>query len=163
MVIASITHQLNSLIKLLQQLTVIQYTNKIKHLSNATIGAHTRHIIELLQCTLNGYKINQVDYINRVRNLRLEQDPYLAIEAINFLIDKINLDDKVLLMKTNSDKKYISTTYYREILYNEEHMIHHLALLKVALIEMNIDLADESFGIAPSTLLYQENIKALKG
>lgn len=158
MIISSITHQLNSLIKLLHQLTVTQYTNKIKHLSNGTIGAHTRHIIELLQCIVNGYKINQVDYINRSRNLELEQEPYLAIQAIAALIESINLEDKVLEMKTSFDTNQISTTYYREIVYNEEHMIHHLALLKVALIEMNLDIVDETFGIAHSTLLYKKNI-----
>jgi len=159
MIIPSITHQLNSLIKLLHQLSATQYTNKIKHLSNGTIGAHTRHIIELLQCTVNGYKINQVDYINRSRNLTLEQNPALAIESITSLIENIDLEDKVLEMKTPFDTNQISTTYYREIVYNEEHIIHHLALLKVALIEMNLDLVEESFGIAHSTLLHRENIK----
>jgi len=62
-------------------------------------------------------------------------------------------------MKTPFDNNQISTTYYREIVYNEEHIIHHLALLKVALIEMNLDLVEQSFGIAHSTLLHRENIK----
>ncbi len=158
MIISSIIQQLNSLTKLLHQLSESQFTQKIIHLSNGTIGAHTRHIIELLQCTVNGYKINQVDYINRTRNLLLEQEPSLAIEAIAELIKNIHLEDKLLQMKTPFDANLISTTYYREIVYNEEHIIHHLALLKVALIELNLNLVEESFGIAHSTLLYKENI-----
>ncbi|OHC85859.1 MAG: hypothetical protein A2546_05150 [Sphingobacteriia bacterium RIFOXYD2_FULL_35_12] len=158
MIISNIIQQLNRLTKLLHQLSESQYTQKIIHLSNGTIGAHTRHIIELLQCTVNGYKINQVDYINRTRNLLLEKEPPLAIEAIAELIKNIHLEDKVLQMKTPFDANLISTTYYREIVYNEEHIIHHLALLKVALIELNLKLVEESFGIAHSTLLYKENI-----
>lgn len=158
MIISSIIQQLNSLTKLLHQLSKSHYTSKIKHLSNGTIGAHTRHIIELLQCTVNGYKINQVDYINRKRNLLLEQNPSLAIEAITVLIKNLHLEDKVLQMKTPFDTNLVSTTYFREIVYNEEHIIHHLALLKVALIELNLNLVEESFGIAHSTILYKENI-----
>ena len=52
----------------------------------------------------------------------------------------------------------ITTTYFREVLYNTEHVIHHLALIKVALIDMDLDLADKNFGMAYSTIKYKNEL-----
>ena len=41
--------------------------------------AHTRHIIEMLDCVLKGYETGQIDYTNRIRNLQLETNQPLAI------------------------------------------------------------------------------------
>jgi hypothetical protein len=51
----------------------------------------------------------------------------------------------------------VSTTYHREIVYNTEHIIHHLALIKVALIEMKLNIVDENFGMAYATIKYNAN------
>ena len=49
----------------------------------------------------------------------------------------------------------VFTTYYREIVYNTEHTVHHLALIKVALIEMKLNIVDKKFGMAGSTIKYK--------
>jgi hypothetical protein len=47
MLIPSINNSLNELIDLLNQLSQKEYSNSCTELSNATIGEHTRHIIDV--------------------------------------------------------------------------------------------------------------------
>ncbi|MDG2312138.1 MAG: hypothetical protein P8L64_07110, partial [Flavobacteriales bacterium] len=51
----------------------------------------------------------------------------------------------------------IDTTVERELAYCLDHAIHHLAIIKISLIESRIDLKMESnLGVASSTLRYRE-------
>ena len=154
--------QLQGLVRLLQQLTDEQYTRKIRHLGQATIGGHSRHIIEIVQCVLSGYKTGRVDYINRYRNTELEMNRSAAIQLIQEVEIMLNKTDRSLelFMETATGvlQNSLLTTYLREIIYSIEHTVHHLALIKVALTEMELSLADETFGLAYSTMLYRKSI-----
>lgn len=159
MIFAQLSQQLGMLHTLLNKISKSQYVLGIKHLDKSSIGAHTRHIIELLQCTINGYHNGYIDYINRQRNLQLEQDKEFASVTIEQLLSNIPPDDRLLKIATEADKDKlpipVSTTYYREIVYNTEHIIHHLALIKVALTEMKLAIVDSDFGMAYSTIKYK--------
>jgi len=159
MIFIQLSQQLQSLGNLLLLLNKEQYIKKIEHLGNASIGGHTRHIIELLQCAVDGYYTGTVDYINRTRNLLLETDIELAYVTLQQLINNIRNDDEQLKMCVENTGDETSpevfTTYYREIVYNTEHTIHHLALIKVALIEMKLSIVDKNFGMAKSTIKYK--------
>jgi hypothetical protein len=162
MIFFQLSQQLQSLGNLLILLNEKQYTQKIEHLGNASIGGHTRHIIELLQCAVDGYYTGEVDYINRTRNFLLETDPELAHTALQQLTTSIKHNDKQLKMAVenagdNTDSEVI-TTYFREIVYNSEHTIHHLALIKVALIEMKLNIVQNDFGMAYSTISYRASL-----
>ncbi|MFC4230498.1 hypothetical protein ACFOW1_01250 [Parasediminibacterium paludis] len=163
MIFIQLTQQLQALIKLLQSLEHEQYTHKIDHLGKASIGGHTRHIIELLQCAIDGYQIGRVDYVNRKRNLALENDKQFALETLLAIQEVMVLPDKLLTMVVDeigdAAIPSISTTYFREIVYNTEHAIHHLALIKVALIEMQLHVVDDNFGMAYSTIAYKATLK----
>ena len=162
MIFDNLSEELNNLQNLLHQLTAEQYNLKIEYLGNASIGGHTRHIIELLQCALNGYQTGSIDYENRVRNLVLEHNIDAAQAAIEQLHAVIRKPDKplnlVLQCVDGVATNYISTNYYREIVYNTEHTIHHLALIKVSLIAQNLDLVSGGFGMARSTIQYKASI-----
>lgn len=162
MIFQQLKQQLSSLSNLISLLNNEQYSKKIAHLGNASIGGHTRHIIELLVCATEGFANGRVDYLNRKRNLVLEQDREFAQQAINAIETSLSKTDKILNLAIDDceplDNKHVSTTYYREIIYNTEHAIHHLALIKVALIEMNLDLVDDNFGMAYSTIKYKASM-----
>lgn len=162
MIFLQLTQQLGYLSNLLLLLNDEQYNHKIEYLGNATIGGHTRHIIELLQCAINGYNIDEVDYFNRTRNLALEEDRLMAQETLQELTDSVRFPDKKLNMRIEmpdgSDKSFVSTTYFREIVYNTEHAIHHLALIKVALMAMKLNVTDKDFGMAYSTIKYKASL-----
>jgi hypothetical protein len=166
MIISQLATQITVLKELLNSLSDEQYIQKINFLGDSSIGAHSRHIIELIKCLTNGYKIGKVDYVNRERDLLIEQNRKAAIHEINFIFQELNQVDKEmdLLSETQESEKAIlvKTTYFREIEYNKEHTIHHLALIKVALLEMNLSLVNDSFGVAHSTLKYLAQQKQIQ-
>ena len=150
---------LTGLVQLLEKIkSGTQYTQPVKSLSNATIGGHTRHIIELFQCLINGYESGIVNYDNRKRDTALENDAAFAIKAIENIQHKLLVPDKPLHVEVAIDNTVhrILSNYNREVLYNLEHCIHHQALIKVALIEMKVNFVTEQFGVAASTLQYRE-------
>ena len=154
MIFQQLSQQLLSLIVLLKSLSNDQYSRKIKHLGNASIGGHTRHIIELIQCVNKGYDSDTVDYLNRIRNLDLENSKSLALEVLLEIEKELKRSDKNLKMvvENTSLDCSVNTTYFREVVY------HHLALIKVALLEMNLDLVNHDFGMAYSTIQYQASL-----
>jgi hypothetical protein len=126
-------------------------------LDNATIGKHTRHIIELVQCLITGYDEGIVNYDKRERNLTIENDIEFAIACLQSCIAGIAKVDKQVTVQydLNNETVAVGSTYFREIMYNIEHCTHHQALIKVAFNEFNISI-DEKFGVATSTLKYRE-------
>ncbi len=150
---------LNSLADILQQLPEQSlYTNPCEALSNATIGQHTRHIIELYQCLIEGYAAGKINYDHRKRNPLYENNIPAAIEVMREIQKNLEQPDKEvsIFCGTNDNAVCIESNYYREVLYNLEHCIHHQALIKVALLSIkNINIAD-GFGVAPSTLQYRQ-------
>lgn len=161
MIFKQLKQQLSSLRILLEELEDEHFTRSIAHLGDASIGGHSRHILELIECTLKGYSSGTVDYINRSRNLLLESDRLLAISLLIDLKSRICLPDKNLTLLVEDLEEArgstVDTTYFREMVYNTEHCIHHLALIKVALIEMEKKDVQADFGMAYSTLKYRSS------
>lgn len=153
--VIQLQEQLKQLLNVLQHLSKEQYCYKSRYLGNSSVGEHTRHIIELLQCCLTGYDTGFVDYINRIRDTRLETDITMAIAAIEALIASNLQADKPLRLYAD-DQVSVDTTYYRELVYHVEHIIHHLALIKVGLTDMNLQVVTENFGMAYSTIHYKK-------
>lgn len=164
MIFQQLSQQLQQLNKLLLSLTNEQYNKKVAHLGNASIGGHTRHVIELLQCAIDGYSTGEVDYVNRKRNLLLETDRMFAQSVLQQLDGLIKVPDRQLSLVVEQiegviELTNVTTTYYREVVYNTEHTIHHLALIKVAIIDMKLDIIDNDFGMAYSTIKYQATLE----
>lgn len=143
----------------LNKISTEVYSRPILVLGNATIGCHTRHLIEFLQTAISGYDKEIVNYDQRARNKNLENDPHFAVQKISEILENANHSNKKLLLQQNcfGENVQIYTTYFRELLYNIEHCIHHQALIKVAILELKRpDLVDENFGIAFSTIKSKE-------
>lgn len=157
MLIPSINNSLNELIDLLNQLSHKEYSNSCMELSNATIGEHTRHIIEMFQCLENQYDSGIVNYDKRERNIRIQTDTAFAIK--NILLIQQNLDKQnkniELLQVIDGEEIRIESNYFRELLYNLEHCIHHQALIKVAILQCETVTIDLNFGVARSTIEYR--------
>ncbi len=159
MVYIQMKEQFNLMIDLIERLTPDQISQKVQLLGDVSIGQHTRHIIELWQCALKGYNTEIVDYHNRERNMLLEFDKELMIETLSVLLADVIRDDKPLALFNSEDAQgkveTVQTTYHREVVYNIEHMIHHMALIKVALRAMDLNLTTPNFGMAYATLRFQ--------
>lgn len=145
----------------LEQLSCEQYSRPSKILFGATIGQHVRHVIELFICLENGYSTGTVNYEKRKRDYSIETNKDLAaslLQSIYLTLDKENRD---LILESaydeHSDKTIdIPTNYFREIVYNLEHTVHHMALIRVGITEVsNIELPN-GFGVASSTIKYRQ-------
>ena len=158
MLIPSINNSLNELIDLLNQLSKQDYSNPCAELSNASIGEHTRHIIEMFQCLENQYDSGIVDYDKRERNVLIQTDMEYAIRHILDIKNNIEKENKTIYLQQVIDDEEIriQSNYYRELLYNLEHCIHHQALIKVAVLKCECVKVDENFGVARSTIEYRK-------
>jgi uncharacterized damage-inducible protein DinB len=163
MPIQQLKKQFNVLLHLIGNLSPSQYEEKAAMLGGVSIGQHVRHIVEMVQCLLQGYASGKVDYEARKRDIRIETDIQFAADLIHELLDKIDLDNKTLELKQDGTSSTLVTTfYYRELIYNTEHALHHMALIRVALREMGLEIVDEHFGVAPSTVRYQRDSEKIK-
>jgi len=147
--------------ELLVQLSNDEYTRCSVHLFNATIGQHVRHIVELFQCLQIGYVTGVVNYDKRKRDISIETDKGVALSTIISLVDGIHGQDKNILMEasfgSSNEVLTIQSNYLRELVYNLEHAIHHMALIRVGVNELTDIVVSERFGVAPSTIQHRES------
>ena len=157
MLIPSIKNSLNELIDLLHQLQNKEYSNPCVELSCASIGQHTRHIIEMFQCLENQYDCGVVNYDKRERNTLIQTDTDFAIQSIIVVQNNIEKENKKIELQQiiDGDEIRIDSNYFRELLYNLEHCIHHQALIKVAILKCENVQIDANFGVARSTIEYR--------
>src|SRR5690606_4703801 len=103
----------------------------------------------------------KVNYDLRNRDTSLEVSTDKCIKTINKIIFFLTetRDDFELELSANyslSDESEVVTlnsTFLRELLYNVEHTIHHLAIIKIGIKSLNVNLViDETFGVAASTI-----------
>lgn len=158
MLIASITKTLNELLDLLSQISDTDYSCPCHQLSNATIGEHTRHSIEMFQCLENQYENGIVNYDIRKRDYLIQTNTDFAQKCILQILNQIEKPNKLLQLQQiiDGEELLIDTNYNRELLYNLEHCIHHQALIKVAVIQSETIKIDENFGVARSTIEYRK-------
>ena len=145
----------------LNQLDGDQYTFTCKNLSGNTIGQHVRHIIEMFQCLESGYLSGEINYEKRKRDNRIETDKHIASGILQDIMLQITKENKALSLVTyfysgQAEPEKISSNYYREIAYNLEHTIHHMALIRVGLQEIGNIAVDQSYGVASSTIKYRQ-------
>ena len=145
----------------LEQLSAEQYRQPSKILFNATIGQHTRHIIELFLELEKGYENGIVNYEKRKRDYRIETDKTVAAKLLVEIYASLNKEDKELILESNYDESSdevisIKSNYYREVIYNLEHTVHHMALIRVGISEVSTIKLPEGFGVASSTIKYRK-------
>lgn len=145
----------------LAQISQQEYVQPCKNLFNNTIGQHVRHVIELFQCLEKGYDIGIVNYEKRKRDLAIETDKELAGRLLLEIHSSLGRCDKTLTLQATYDDHAdaplsIATNYYREVAYNLEHTIHHMALIRVGLTEVTSITLPDNFGVATSTMKYKK-------
>ena len=156
----AIMNVLSQLEESLHKLSEAQYRQPVKILFDATIGQHVRHIIELYICLYNGYETGVVNYDERKRDIRIETDKDFAIELMEMITGNLDKFNKDLLLEASYDNHSatvrIATNYYREIIYNLEHTVHHMALVRVGIHAVSTIAIPDDFGVASSTLKYRK-------
>lgn len=143
-----------------QQISDLEYITPCRNLSNNTIGQHVRHIIELFQCLENGYVPAVVNYEKRKRDTAIETSRELAVSLLKDISKGLDKPNKEMTLEASyydeaSDALKIATNYHREVAYNLEHTIHHMALIRVGINEVCVMKLPEDFGVASSTVKHR--------
>ena len=148
-------------IGLLADLGAERYTPRIPLCYNASVGGHTRHIIEHYQSFLRGLEAGEIDYENRPRDSLLESDVAYASGLLESICNQLaELDGKLsnrglLLCAETTPGIATASSVLREPEFLLSHTIHYYALVAVMARLQGFE-PEASFGIAPSTLKYQQ-------
>jgi hypothetical protein len=157
---------LSQLTNLVEQLSEKDFVKPVGTLGNSTIGQHLRHTLEFFICLDQGFEKGLINYDKRAHDKLIESDKFIALSTLGRINEFVNQqhEDKVLKLEVGYDLSKeefvtIETNYLRELVYNIEHAVHHMAIMKIGIRELapNIQLPHD-FGIAASTIRYQETI-----
>src|SRR5258708_11051025 len=148
----------DSLVKLSDE----QFCCKVDTLLGATIGQHVRHVVEMFVCLQEGYSTGVVNYEKRKRDITIETSHKAAINVMSDITKCLFTENKELMLEAgfnkNSDELIkLPTNYFREIAYNLEHAIHHMALIRIGFSKISLISLPEDYGVASSTLKYKKN------
>ena len=158
-------HVLEQLRESVSQMTNEEFTTPVVALNGSTIGQHCRHTIEFFTCLQSGYTTGLVDYDKRRRAIRIESDTDHSAKMIDAILSWLRLHNRDRQLKitvtyddSGDSSEVLDTTFYRELVYNIEHAIHHMALIKVGIRETCPHVTvDQSYGVAVSTLRHRAN------
>ncbi|TGK01069.1 hypothetical protein EHO59_14240 [Leptospira semungkisensis] len=158
----SITGLFYRLSELLDRIPDRNYILPLDLLSGASVGKQVRHCVEVAEALLNGHETGIVSYDSRARNPLYETSPIITSSRILELIsefEKRDWDGAVrvshILDPSSGEEEILESSWERELLYVQEHTIHHEAIIRVAL-EHRLNFYDipQNFGFAISTLHY---------
>ena len=154
----------------LKEISPEVYSMPQELLFEASIGQHTRHFIEFYQCLLDqtAGEGSVVNYALRTRDQRIEEDPAFAAQQIEDICTRLHALKEnfscALVCDDHIDERIgltVPTNLERELIYNIEHTIHHLAIIKIGLNAVAPDITlPAHFGVAPSTIRHKQNICA---
>lgn len=155
---SSICKTLNELSELLSQLSNEDFSKPCPALSNSSIGEHTRHVIEMFQCLEKQYDLGVVNYDKRKRDQYIQTDTLFAKQSIDLILNQLDKPNKFIQLQQfiDGEEILIESNYHRELLYNLEHCIHHQALIKVAILQLENILVNDNFGVACSTIEFRK-------
>lgn len=161
------SHTLTQLSDLVNQIEEIDFVKPSIALGHSTIGQHLRHTLEFFICFEYGFETGVINYDKRSHDTLIESDKYLALSTINRISDFISkLSEKTLKLEVGyelhtEDYITIDTTAMRELVYNIEHAVHHMAIMKIGIREVaSYIILPSDFGIAASTVRHKEKIVA---
>jgi transcriptional regulator of heat shock response len=160
----NILHQLAGVVEQITEEDFRRHSDSL----HATIGQHLRHTLEFFICLEQGYILGIVNYDKRIHDKTIENDKSIALQTIRQIQEfvKANNGDKSLRLEAgyrlDSDQSVsINSNYLRELVYNIEHAVHHMAIMKIGILEVaNYIKLPADFGIAASTLRYKEAVLA---
>jgi hypothetical protein len=131
----------------------------------SSIGAHYRHILDHFLCLIEGLWDFQINYDHRSRNRDIETSIQVARSTTQELFGALAaIPDDVLgrdctvvysVGYDDSNAQNVPSVVGRELMFCVGHAIHHYAIMKLLCSIRAVGLPNE-FGIAPSTLKYQQ-------
>ena len=167
-IVSACTTILRQLSDIVHQLDEMDFSRPSAALGNATVGQHLRHTIEFFLCLEQGFEQGVVNYDKRAHDEVLETDKLVALSTLSRIEKFIKTPhtDRFLKLevgyhRNNDECVEIETNYLRELTYNIEHAVHHMAIMKIGIREVApYVIIPKDFGIAMSSLRYRELVSA---
>lgn len=151
--------------RLVASLDAEVYGKKVEVCFNSSIGGHLRHNLDHYFSFLAGAPKGRIDYDARARDAALETDPAAGREAFRQIIAGLEalppeVLDKPLEVKMDTNNEadevvWSHSTARRELQFLLSHSIHHYALIATMCRLLGRETPG-GFGVAPSTLRYQQ-------
>jgi len=157
---------------IIDQLTLItsqissdEFSASLDLLNGNSVGKHMRHIVEFFDLLISNAAVGLINYDQRQHDEILENDVRsmkLKLDAIKNEISRLPFGKELMLEVSydtgENENVQLKSSVDRELAYNIEHAIHHMAIIKIAIQTLfpNVDLP-ENFGIAYSTIRYQKS------
>jgi hypothetical protein len=152
-------------IALLDSIDEDTYSRKEEGPWGSSIGAHYRHVLDHFLSLIEGLWDFQINYDHRSRNRDIETSIQLArsttqdlLEALAAISDEVLSRDCTVVYSVgygDSTAQNVPSVVARELMFCVGHAIHHYAIMKLLCSMRAVGLPNE-FGIAPSTLKYQQ-------
>ena len=150
---------LDQLIDLAGKISEQNFSKPLPVLMENSIGKHYRHIIEFYEVLLSGYRSGEINYDSRKHDPDLERSRDKCLERLGSIRNATALDHSGTLDLLGSYTRDGDTTFSvltntgRELVYNIEHAVHHMAIIRIALLyEFPEIQVSKEFGFAYSTL-----------
>jgi uncharacterized damage-inducible protein DinB len=155
---------LDQLADLIQQVDAADFVRASETLSNSTVGQHLRHTLEFFICFEQGYGQGVINYDKRAHDKLIESDKFIALATVRRIADFVRSlsENKTLKLEVGYDTHKddfvtIDTNATRELVYNIEHAVHHMAIIKIGIREVaTYVILPPDFGVAASTVRYKE-------
>ena len=156
---------------LLRSLDAAAYTTHLPRAFNASVGGHYRHCLDHFQSLLNALDADELNYDNRRRDPRIENDLAFALGETRRILSGCSSIAPALLTRAIRVRCKVShgeeeapvalSTFGRELMYAVAHAVHHYALIGVMCAMLDVPLPD-GFGVAPSTLKHLAQLDAAR-
>lgn len=137
----------------------------------ASVGAHYRHSLEHFKILLEAVNEPQIDYDRRERDAGLETDRLFALQVtrdfrhtarfLSTLPADRAIEARTKISYASAGSCCAPSTIGREIMYAVSHAIHHYALIGL-ICDMRKIPVPQDFGVAPSTLEYQNQAQSAR-
>lgn len=135
---------------------------------NSSVGGHLRHCLEHYESFIQGAAVGKVDYDARARDMDVEHQTLVAKGRIEGIISSLEMmnDQQASTpvqvkmdcggdLPEQEDTLWQQSTMARELQFLVSHTVHHFAMIRWICQGGDVSL-DSSFGVAPSTLRYQQ-------
>lgn len=141
------------------------YAKRLTLLFSNRIGGQMRHVLEFYECFLDGLPLAHIDYDARRRDERVEESRLSALAKLDVLEERlaasvVRSEDGLLWVRmedapASCEDGFLTSSVSRELQVLLSHTVHHYALIAVAMRVQGLTV-DAAFGVAPSTLRYQQ-------
>ncbi|MCG8476874.1 MAG: hypothetical protein MI784_15520 [Cytophagales bacterium] len=154
------------LIDLGEQLDKDHFTERLDLIMGASVGQHFRHIVEFYDCLKKGCESGKVSYDKRAHDKILEEEwdeMNAKLRELTGWVQGLEENSPLTLEAayplSNMGTCEIPSNLDRELVYNIEHAVHHMAIIKIAVMNRcpAVVLAPH-FGVAQSTVVYRDSV-----